>query len=57
MKMTYCPKCGAKLYPNTAGYYCTNLVVSFIFARMEIGMKIRGGTICRQKIIIALIMK
>lgn len=22
----YCPKCGAKLYSNTAGYYCTNLI-------------------------------
>lgn len=26
MKITYCPKCGAKLYSNTAGYYCTNLI-------------------------------
>lgn len=26
MEITYCPKCGAKLYSNTAGYYCTNLI-------------------------------
>lgn len=26
MEITYCPKCGAKLYSTTAGYYCSNLV-------------------------------